>query len=49
LFNQLSNVTVITNSSGAGIRFTKALTKKQCKILEVFGVDKKIISSVGEL
>lgn len=46
LFKQLSNITVITNSSRAGIRFTKALTKKQRQILEVFGVDKKIVSSV---
>jgi hypothetical protein len=48
VFNQLSNITVITSNSGADIRFTKALTKKQRQILTVFGAEKTIVASVRE-
>ena len=44
VFNQLSNITII--STGDNPRFTKALSKKQREILQVFGADKNILSSL---
>jgi transposase len=44
VFNQLSNITVV--SSDGGYRFTKALTKKQKQILLTFGLSDAIIGSL---
>ena len=42
--SQLSNITIISNSKG--VRFTKALTKKQKQILKVFAADMAIIDGL---
>jgi transposase len=42
--NQLSNITIISNSSG--LRLTKALTKKQKQILKAFSAETDIIKSL---
>jgi transposase len=44
VFNQLSNITIISNASG--FRFTKALTKKQKQILASFDAGQDIVSSL---
>ena len=46
VLNQLSNITAISNSNG--LRFTKALTKKQKQILKAFSADKAILTSLRE-
>ena len=43
--NQMSNIRII--SSAKGLRFTKALTKKQKEILQLFGGSSKILTSIG--
>ena len=43
--NQMSNIRII--SSAKGLRFTKALTKKQKEILKPFGGNTKILASLG--
>ena len=43
--NQLSNITIISNS--AGFRLTKALTKKQKQILKAFSADTDIMSCLN--
>jgi transposase len=43
-FNQLSNITIISNSKG--LRFTKALTKKQKQILKPFNAATAILASL---
>ena len=47
VFNQLSNITVISNSDGKGLRFTKALSKKQKSILSVFDASSDILESIS--
>ena len=42
--SQLSNIAII--SGAGGLRFTKAMTKKQKQILKVFAADKIILSSL---
>jgi transposase len=44
VFNQLSNIIIISNANG--FRFTKALTKKQKQILKSFSADTTILSSL---
>ena len=44
VFAQLSNITIISNTNG--LRFTKALTKKQKQILQAFNADKAIRDSL---
>jgi transposase len=44
VFNQLSNITILSNTDG--FRFTKALTKKQKQILLPFDADKAISDSL---
>jgi len=41
----MSNIRII--SSAKGLRFTKALTKKQKEILQLFGGSSKILTSIG--
>jgi flavorubredoxin len=43
-FSQLSNITIISNYEG--IRFAKALTKKQKQILKPFAADVAILASL---
>jgi len=42
--SQLSNIAII--SGAEGLRFTKAMTKKQKQILKTFAADKSILSSL---
>ena len=44
VFSQLSNINVI--SGAKGLRFTKALSKKQKQILKPFGADSAIVTSL---
>ena len=44
MLNQLSNITILSNSKG--FRFTKALTKKQKQILKAFAADTAIMDSL---
>jgi transposase len=44
VFSQLSNITIISGSKG--LRFTKALSKKQKQILKTFAADTTIIASL---
>jgi transposase len=44
VFSQLSNITVVSGTKG--LRFTKALSKKQKQILNAFAADKAIIASL---
>jgi transposase len=44
VFNQLSNITIISGSKG--LRFTKALSKKQKQILKPFAADGEILVSL---
>jgi len=46
VFNQLSNINIISKNGGSGLRFTKALTKKQKNILAAFGVSDDILASI---
>lgn len=46
-FSQLSNIVVI--SGPQGMRFAKALTKKQKEILKPFGADLDIVASLNDL
>jgi transposase len=45
VFSQLSNITIV--SSAKGLRFTKALTKKQKQILKSFAADSDILASLA--
>jgi len=44
VFNQLSNITIVSGSKG--LRFTKALSKKQKQMLKPFAADAAIIASL---
>ena len=46
VFNQLSNITIVSGSNG--YRFTKALTKKQKKILDVFDAAEDIVTRLNK-
>lgn len=48
VFNQLSNISIISNSNNNEYRFSKALTKKQKQILTVFEANDSIISSLKQ-
>jgi len=47
VFNQLSNIIIVTKSDGVGFRFVKALTKYQKSILSVFNAVFDISDSLG--